>query len=118
MNLNTYCMFRAAPCARTGLLVVSGVRLTVPKLFENLALVAGSPKFARFRTLKTSQRNWNFVRSVSRVSLKRLISHCAKPGPRKLLRPQEPSLLFAGALNAVEIGRASCREKCGWVWSR
>src|SRR5437870_8734568 len=78
MNLNTNCMFRAAPCARTGLLVVSGVRLIVPKLFENLALVAGSPKFARFRTLKTSQRNWNFVRSVSRVSLKRLMSHCAK----------------------------------------
>src|ERR1700680_2271443 len=61
------------------------------------------PKLGWLITLKTSQRNCRFKRSVSLVILMMFASHCLKPGPRRLFRPQVPSFPSAGFPKAVEI---------------
>src|ERR1700730_8322220 len=61
------------------------------------------PKLGWFITLKTSQRNCRFSRSVSLVILIIFASHCLNPGPRRLFRPQVPIVPSAGFAKAVEM---------------
>src|SRR3989454_1761036 len=94
MILPTNCIPRGPPWAITGLpAALSGVCVSLPNCELPALRVVGGAKFARFKILKTSQRNWNLNRSVIRVVLFRFKSHWAKPGPRKLLRPQAPIVL-------------------------
>ena len=50
----------------------------------------GVLKFARFRMLNISARNWRFNPSVMRVSLRMEKSHVAKPGPGTESRRRSP----------------------------
>src|SRR5271168_1785947 len=94
------CMARGPPWERKGLPeLTSGVVAIVEKLPLVAVLLVGTElKLGWFKTLKISQRNWRLTRSVILVVLLRLASHCTKCGPRRLLRPQVPTVPGAGML--------------------
>ena len=77
----------------------------VPEGEEVNVIKFGVLKFARFRRLKISARNWSESRSCSVVVLKAEKSHVAKPGPVKVSRPKLPKkpLLAGGAMNALGL---------------
>src|SRR5262249_15091337 len=100
-SVSANCIERGPPWAITGFPApTSGLEVSLPKApLRTLKVADPMSKFARFRTLKTSQRNCTFMFFPRLVILTRERSHCERPGPSMVLRPQVPTVPSAGTEN-------------------
>ena len=65
--------------------------------------VFGVPKFALFRTLKNSARNWRLIFSEIAVVFSKEASSSAIPGPMSVSLPTFPYVPDAGTMNAFGL---------------